>query len=661
MKLAALIALAFAGGCATTTSPDPGLEGLSLSQVAPDTIVPGTSVVLTGASFIDPQWGAATLHLTGAGTAGNGSAGPGSSAEGQSGVIDVQWSATFVDFATMTVAVDPSMIDDVGGTTDFTGTATVEVVAVSDGKTYTSAPLAVSLHFRKQLTPTSGAIAGGVEFVNDQIEVDGDGFLLGGDEGITVARVTGCFTPDAGGSCTPVASQDIPLVALDGQPLTRTQAAFPFAPAIAGIQPGEFTGQVQIVDQQTGQSEVASDPVAIDFTLVTSQIFSVDPPAASLGQFVFVHGGGFVGGADGNGALTEVELDGTFTKDGGAAVQVTMSLIPEFVEGRLVRYIINTDDTLGHALDLRNDTGNFTGTMTPIVSYGADTVRGQGVAAQFALAPVKQVVYLHFQSSYTEELRDFGLRAMDGQIRDEILAACNLAYKGVNIEFRTDPVTDFALFSDVELVGVDPNNMDLFGYDNTPGKDSGNLRLYDELGGANAATQADGFPGFGGVFVRSLMGFSMHPGAFGDSLDGADPAFDAIYDPLREDQGGTAVTSEDLAGGIPELTNGTSCPGTDRTSQIACGVYVMGNLVGGTLAHEIGHSLGLAYPYEDNFHDNGDQPDRLMDAGGDRPFLERAVIGGQGPGVFCDDEYTYLRKVLPSSDPANNITRPTCD
>jgi hypothetical protein len=49
-----------------------------------------------------------------------------------------------------------------------------------------------------------------------------------------------------------------------------------------------------------------------------------------------------------------------------------------------------------------------------------------------------------------------------------------------------------------------------------------------------------------------------------------------------------------------------------------------------------------------------------MDAGGDRPFNERAQLQGQGPGVFCDDEYTYLRQVLPSTSPSNDIMRPTC-
>ena len=43
----------------------------------------------------------------------------------------------------MTVAIDGGKLDEVGGDVDFDGTATVEVVATSDGNTYTSAPLDV--------------------------------------------------------------------------------------------------------------------------------------------------------------------------------------------------------------------------------------------------------------------------------------------------------------------------------------------------------------------------------------------------------------------------------------------------------------------------------------------------------------------------------------
>jgi len=357
--------------------------------------------------------------------------------------------------------------------------------------------------------------------------------------------------------------------------------------------------------------------------------------------------------------VTEIELAGTFTRTGSTPVPISMTLIPEFVGGRLVRYVINTDDELGQALDLRKDTGKFTGSLTPIVSYGADRVRGASKQASFAIAPVKQVVHLRFEPSYVEGLRDFGLRAVDKRIRERIIEVCKRAYQGVNIEFRTEPVTDFALFAAVELVGVDPNGTGLFGYDNSPGKDNGNERLYDLLGGVNALTQTDGYPGFGGVFVRSLMGFSKHPSGGVKSVPGADNLFDRMFDPFRPDQGGDPVRAADLAGALPQVT-GAACPADDRKQQVACAIFVMGNLIGGTLAHEIGHSLGLANPYMQGFHNAGDAPNRLMDAGGDRPFVERAELEGMGPGVFCDDEYAYLRVILPSSEPPPQIERPGC-
>jgi len=642
MRSPLVFALAALAGCASSTAPDPGLEGLALTQIAPTTIVPGTKVLVKGDSFVDTQWGSATVHLKG-------------QAGGQS--VDVKWPATFVDFSTMNVAIDAAKIQEVGGDVDFHGTAVVEVAATSNDQTYTSGTLDLDLSFRTKLTPAVTTVVDGVIFVNDQIEVDGSGFLLGGDEGNTVARISGCFQPDAGGSCTDVQTQDVPLVPMEQ--FSRTKAAFPFAPKLAGIQPGTFTGQVQIVNQQPSASEIAADPVSTTFTIVTPQVFSVDPPAASLGQYVFVHGGGFVGGEAS--ALTELEMVGTFNKTGGNPAQVTMHLIPDFVEGRLVRYVINTDDELGQSLDLRKDTGHFTGTMTPIIHYGSDSVRGTGYQVTFDIAPVKQVVYLNFEPAYVEELRDFGLRAVDKQIRDRIVAVCNRTYKGVNIEFRTDPVTDFALFENVDLVGVDPNDMGLFGYDNSPGKDNGNVRLYDQLGGVNATTQQDGYPGYGGVFVRSLMGFSEHPGKYAQKTPGADPNFDKIFDPFRSDQDGTPVTSSDLQTPVDALANGDACPASgDRHAQIDCAVYVMGNMIGGTLAHEIGHSLGLANPYADGFHDAGDAPNRLMDAGGDRPFLERAEIQAQGPAVFCDDEYSYLRQIMPTNSPPDNTPRPSC-
>ncbi len=641
MRAPLWFALVAAAGCASSVAPDPGLEGLALDKVAPSTLVPGSKLVVHGASFVDAQWGEATLRLVG-------------KAGGQN--VDLSWPAQYVDFSTMTVSIDSTMIDQLGGDIDFAGEVSVEVVATSNGETYTTEALSQDLSFRRKLTPTPAGVVDGVIFVNDQIEVDGDGFLLGGDEGTTFARVTGCFQPDASTSCTPVTQQDIAMVPREER--SRQHASVPFAPKIAGIEPGTFIGEVTVYNQHAGGAEVMAQPIDVEYTMVTPQVFSADPPSASLGQYVFVRGGGFVGGEPG--ALTELELSGTFNKTGMNPAPVTMYLIPEFVEGRLVRYVLNTDDELGNALDLRTETGTFTGQLTPIVHYGTETVRGESTNVTFDLAPVKQVVYLHFSPSYVEGLRDFGLRAVDNRVRERILTVLGRVYEGVNIEFRTEPVTDFALFEEVTLTGVDPNDMGLFGYDNSPGKDNGNVRLYDKLGGVNAVTQQDGYPGYGGVFLRSLMGFSKHPGSFAKSVAGADPMFDQIFDPFRADLDGTPVTASDLSGGVPALASGDACPASDRTGQIQCAIFVLGNLVGGTLAHEIGHSLGLANPYAEGFHNAGDAPARLMDSGGDRPFMERAELMGQAPGVFCDEEYAYLRGILPTTLPEPAVTRPTC-
>lgn len=641
MRTWLLIAVATVSGCASAPAPDPGLEGLSITKVAPGTIVPGTKLVVKGASFVDSEWGTASLRLVGKAGGAN---------------VDLSWPAEFVDFNTLTVAVDAGKIDALGGDVDFAGDVFVEIVAESDGNTYATDKLSQPLEFRVKLNPNVTAIVDGVIFVNDEIQVDGTGFLLGGEEGTTYARVTGCYKLDTASTCTNVTQQDIPLVPTEE--LSREHAAFPFAPKIAGIKPGQFTGKVQLINKQSNNMMGMASPVNANFTVVTPQVFSAEPPAASLGQYVFVRGGGFVGGEAG--ALTQVRLQGTFNKTGMNPFPITMFLIPEFVDGRLVRYVLNTDDELGQSIDLRKETGRFTGSITPIIQYGGETVTGVSSQATFDIAPVKQVVYLDFATSYVEGLRDFGLRAVDRRIRERILTELARVFKGVNIEFRQEPPTDYALYEHVALVGVDPNNMGLFGYDNSPGKDSGNERLYDKLGGVNAVTQQDGYPGYGGVFLRSLMGFSKHPGSFAKSVPGADPVFDQIFDPFRADQDGDPVTSSDLAGDLPALTSGDSCPASDRRGRTQCAIFVLGNLVGGTLAHEIGHSLGLANPYAEGFHNSGDQPARLMDSGGDRPFMERAALMGQAPAVFCDDEYTYLRQILPSKEPMDPTARPSC-
>ncbi len=231
-------------------------------------------------------------------------------------------------------------------------------------------------------------------------------------------------------------------------------------------------------------------------------------------------------------------------------------------------------------------------------------------------------------------------------------------YATINIDVRLEQPQDFALYTEVDIGGPDPNGLGLLGYDNTPGKDTENLRLYDRIGGANALTQEDGFPGFGGVFIESLFGYSEHPGELAEPIR-SDARFDILFDEFRPDRSGKPVLAEDLRDALPEVS-ADDCPAPDagRSRRIACAVYALGNLVGTTVSHEVGHSLGLADPYGPSFHNSGDQPDRLMDA--DRPFGERAELGDEGPSRFCVDEYEYLRAILPSGEAYDVTARSAC-
>jgi hypothetical protein len=637
------IAAVLLGGCASSEAIDVALEGLAVSAVNPSHVVAGTTIVIEGDSFVEPAWGDTTVVLDG--TAASDS-------------VTLRLPATFVDYDHLTVAVDGDTIASLHatrGAAQFDGDVFVEVVSAVDGKTYRSPPFAVGLVAESALAPTVGSLeTSGVIFANEQIDFTGDGLLLGGTEGQTVAVVRGCFQRQGQATCAPVTQRAVPVV--PSGPFARDRGSFRFVPEIAGINAGSFTGTVTFENRPSVGTAIATTPVDVAYDLVTAQIFQIAPAATSLGQYVEITGGGFVGGSAG--ASTEVRLQGTFTPTGApAGAPVDLILIPEFERGERVRYVINTNDALGQAIDLRMVTGGFVGTIRPIVRFGGDTVTGPTKAVTLAIAPVKQVVYLDFRPSYVESLRRFGLRAVDAAIRERVLAVVRAAYPAVNIEFRTTAPTDFALYSLVEIHGPDPNGMGLFGYDNSPGKDSGNLRLYDRLGGVNAQTQQDGFAGYGGVFIESLMGFSEHP-SIGMSLGGADPLFDQIFDPFRPDRGGIIIGA-DLRSGVP-VVDGSACPATTRRDRIGCAVWTMGNLIGTTMAHEIGHSLGLANPGGDGFHDLGDEVDRLMDAGGDRPFPERAILQGQGPAVFCVDEYMYLRQILRSSLPADTSTRPPC-
>jgi len=643
----AAVLLAACGGDDPTDPPDAAtVEDMQLASLDPTTVVPGSTLVVGGSGLFPDFAGPTTLYLDGA-------------LDGAA--VSVKLDARFVDYEHLEVSwpggqqaglPTPSGI--------FEGTAHLQTTSNLDRKTHLSPEVSAVLDVREALTPDLLVLDNQVTFVNDWLVVEGDGFLLGEGEGYTAAVVEGCYTPNEAQGCTPVGPVEVAAEPIE--PFDRHALRFPFSPHIAGIQPGSFTGSVSLVNHHgTGIDEASATSLDTDNTISEPVITNFTPGEASLGQYVDVAGGGFVGAGPGEPsslAVTLIELEGTFTPEGGPPIATSLSLVPEFVEGRLVRYVVNEEDELGQAIDVRYTPGLFEGTARPVTEFLDEVVTGSSSSVTLGLRPVEQVVWLKFLPTYVESLRRFGLREADALVRTRVAEVVARDYSGINLAVRLEEPTDFALFAGVEIGGPDPNGIGLLGYDNTPGKDDGNLRLYDEIGGVNALTQQDGYPGYGGVFVESLFIFSEHPNGLAPADGSVDVRFDQLFDPFRPDEG-TPLTSDEAAG-VTLPIDGTLCPASDRATQASCAVWALGNLIGTTVSHEVAHSLGLADPGGEGFHNDGDFPNALMDAGSARTFGERAEIAGEGPGRFCAHNYAYLKQVLPSSAPDPLAERPQC-
>lgn len=631
--------------------PETGLETLGLTSVAPAVVLPGSVLRVQGSSFLDEPLGISWLHLSG-------------SFDGRTIGLDLP--ATFVDFDQLEVPIgDPAYAVLGARKGRFEGLTSVVVDFVPDGSRHQSPGLSQSIEFVETLRPELDEVLDdGTIWVNDEIPVRGEGFLLGGAEGTTYAVIEGCFLAEGDTDCVDVGTAEVPVV--PAEPFSREEGFFAFSPSIAGIHPGRFEGRVLLRNEHESGEILESDKRPVVYELLATSIDDVGS-GGSLGQYIDVPGKGFVGGEDASDGLTVLRLTGEFFPDesiGGVQVP-PIDVIPDFVSGRLVQYVINEEDALGIALEnqggVRYARGAFDGTVQAVIAYGSEELVGPATPITFRIEPVKQVVWLHFNPSYVESLRKFGLRALDQRIRDRVIEVLERDYESINVEIRTEEPTDYKLYATVEIHGPDPNGLGLLGYDNTPGKDRNNERLFDRIGGVNALTQEDGYAGFGGVFIESIFTFSQHP-IDGISAEAPSPLFDQVFDPFRPDQGGTPVSSADEVGeGIAVLTNGNGCPTSgDRQLQAACAVWALGSLIGTTTSHELGHSLGLADPTGTSFHNIGDGPNRLMDSGGGRPFEERAELMGQGPSVFCSRAYDYLREVLPTDDPETTIERPSC-
>ena len=347
--------------------------------------------------------------------------------------------------------------------------------------------------------------------------------------------------------------------------------------------------------------------------------------------------------------------------DGSPPTALQLNLVTDFQSGDRVSYVLDEDDELGMLVNLRKEWGEVEGEFQAVLSSANDRKELPPIQGSFQIQPVRQVVYVRYTNGFEDALSRFGLRQLEQPIRSRILEHSRNIFAGLNVEFREEEPEDYRLYAQVDITGVDPNGIGLIGYDNTPGKDVGNLRLNDQIGGVHAQTQQDGYPGYGGVFVESFFSFSKRPPRGIESNPGSSDAFDSIFSSLRPDLSGQPVTRSEAEQFVP-IFEGADCPDKSgqRKKRIQCAVFVMGNLLGGTLSHELAHSFGLAQPEGMGFHNPSDMPNHLMDSGFDRPFLERAFLSGSGPEYFCKQNYDYLASVLPTGQPDPMPNRTNC-
>lgn len=650
-----------AAGCDDTSGPPAAcqltydlLARLRADQVAhPSPLLDGSRLEIRGESFIDdPACVTPQVVIAGGVAAGRAevimpAADP---VEGR-GVLEV------LSNNDMVATLPSDTISRLGGNGTLEGTLTVRYLGLDDSLFEASYPLSVSQ--RLTIEPQISSVDQATVYLNDPVPFVGDGVLDGAGEGQTEVIVNGDFEVE-GGDTLSVNSVIVPAETVTQG--DRTRGTFLWSPLIGGVRPGQFSGTVTPQNRHGDGTVVAGTPMEMSITQQDSVIFNITPEVFALGEIVDVSGRGFVGSEESDDlGTTSFRLYGQFTPCTGLGSSLNcnnppveidgdVELVGNWVSGSMVHYPVTVSTTGGvlHASDFGSQRGIFEGDIAPVLTLGSESYEGiplTGISME--LGPVRQICWVIFLPGFSDSLRFFGLEAVETELRERIVTRMQEIYqppaydsRWVNVEFRTEEPENFypGGYAILEIGGPDPNAIGLFGYDNTPGKDMGNLRLWDHVGGRNALGELDGY-GYGGVFVESMLFWSAHPPAeLGDRPRGAppaDPLFDQIFDPLRD--------LEVVAGEWPD----GAAPA--RLAEIEAALDFLSNMIADTSAHEFGHSLGLAQPFvpDEAYHNAIPQEGCLMDSGRDRPLVERARYEDNLGARFCQENLWYLQDILP--------------
>lgn len=600
------------------------LPELAVDSVSPQALVPGSRLIVSGRGFVVPEAAEIYVQLDGF-------------------VADAPFAIAApverLDEETLVVRVtgdlEQALIPEGAVQARLAGRLTV-IRRARDGNgnlgEVETQGTDIDLRVSETLTPSLESVSPSELYIGERVVIRGQGFLFP-SEGVSLVALTGTMTTSLPPRVVRVDGLQVPAVPTGDE---RDSVEFILSPDVLGILPGRFAGELRIVNESWSGARTESEPLSVDLPLAPPVVTGVSPLAASRGQWIRVEGRGFVT-ADGllQAAMLLV-LEGQFTPRGGPAVPLTgpraLTLIPDLqVDNTLVSTVLRVGrDGSGQLTGLGLLAGRFEGTIAPWLFLGPDLVKGEAMPLTFEVLPAKQVVYLRELPGFDDALIEFGLLAEKDAVKRRILEVVERDYAGVHIAFTWDEPTDYAEYMVVELAGRDPNGTGLYGLDNTAGKDVGNLRFNDIIGGYNADTQAEGYSAYGGIFPAEFMNLSMR---LGDNPL-ASQRFDDIF----------GVVSPALSG--TPAGRGESEGADQRAADIREAVRVFGNLVGSTISHEVGHSLGLAN-VDGQFHNFGDNPGWLMDSGQYRPFEERGEVDGQGPSFFEPESLQYLQAILP--------------
>lgn len=505
-----------------------------------------------------------------------------------------------------------------------------------------SPAVAYSVDLVDQLPVLLSEIGQGPVHYEDHIVIRGDGFLEP-TEGTVAVVFEGEL--DQGGVKSPVS-------ALSRVVLTewkdRTRGTVRLTTDLGGAGPGQFTGTVRLESTLVGNAAVQTSPtLAVSFDFQPTQLYGFSPSTVVLGQIAQVDGAGMLGAPDRPDEATILRFEGQLTDEEGDTLPFgPAELVLGFKTGRqgtaALEYRVQGKTLVSDFFSVVR--GKFVGTVTPIVIKGTAEFVGQPAQAELTLGGVRQVAVVSFLPGFHDSLHLFGLSLAAEQVEARILARMQSLYSNWAVTFVADRPDDFmpGAVATVEIGGPDPNGYGVFGYDNTPGKDVGNIRLFDSIGGENAEVQKDGSPGYGGVFIESFLWWSVHPDLSGPRPPGApevDPLFDEIFDAVRA-QPATLVEAQ-----------GNGDP--DRQVQVERAMRALSSIVGETASHEFGHSLGLANPYglKAAYHNATPGEGCVMDGGAYRSLGERSAEPGFSESHYCGDAPDYLDEILPKETP----------